>query len=268
MPSLSWMKEAAELLTEAANRPGIMSLAGLKAENDCRKDVALYFKMLKVKVMGLHLERWTDRYPRKDEKEVGRHVAEMQVGQVVRRNTDYLQTVLRSNYEEAWQVAYKQTKIHEADSPVTVGPASGRLSQDAADYAAEQAAKQVVGINQTTVDAIADTVANAIELQMSPADLSRDLQDLLTGWTKDRADMVARTEMSAAFGDAAVSRLSDDGIEYMQLILSPGACPICEDIADDGPVRVSDGFAGGYDSSPIHPNCRCATVGSRPPAGE
>lgn len=261
MPSLSWMKEAAELLTEAANRPGIMSLAGLKVENDCRKDVALYFKMLKAKIVPLHLERLTD-------KKTARHVAEMQVGQVVRRNTDYLQTVLRSNYEEAWQVAYKQTKIHEADSPLTVGPASGRLSQDAADYAAEQAAKQVVGINQTTVDAIADTVANAIELQMSPADLSRDLQDLLTGWTKDRADMVARTEMAAAFGDAAVSRLSDDGIEYMQLILSPGACPICEDIADDGPVRVSDGFAGGYDSSPIHPNCRCATVGSRPPQGE
>ena len=261
MPSLSWMKEAAELLTEAANRPGIMSLAGLKAENDCRKDVALYFKMLKAKIVPLHLERLTD-------KKTARHVAEMQVGQVVRRNTDYLQTVLRSNYEEAWQVAYKQTKIHEADSPLTVGPASGQLLSNAADYAAEQAAKQVVGINQTTVDAIADTVANAIELQMSPADLSRDLQDLLTGWTKDRADMVARTEMAAAFGDAAVSRLSDDGIEYMQLILSPGACPICEDIADDGPVRVSDGFAGGYDSSPIHPNCRCATVGSRPPAGE
>ena len=261
MPSLSWMKEAAELLTEAANRPGIMSLAGLKAENDCRKDVALYFKMLKAMIVPLHLERLTD-------KKTARHVAEMQVGQVVRRNTDYLQTVLRSNYEEAWQVAYKQTKIHEADSPLTVGPASGRLLSNAADYAAEQAAKQVVGINQTTVDAIADTVANAIELQMSPADLSRDLQDLLTGWTKDRADMVARTEMAAAFGDAAVSRLSDDGIEYMQLILSPGACPICEDIADDGPVRVSDGFAGGYDSSPIHPNCRCATVGSRPPAGE
>lgn len=261
MPSLSWMKEAAELLTEAANRPGIMSLAGLKVENDCRKDVALYFKMLKAKIVPLHLERLTD-------KKTARHVAEMQVGQVVRRNTDYLQTVLRSNYEEAWQVAYKQTKIHEADSPLTVGPASGRLLSNAADYAAEQAAKQVVGINQTTVDAIADTVANAIELQMSPADLSRDLQDLLTGWTKDRADMVARTEMAAAFGDAAVSRLSDDGIEYMQLILSPGACPICEDIADDGPVRVSDGFAGGYDSSPIHPNCRCATVGSRPPAGE
>ena len=169
--------------------------------------------------------------------------------------------------------ADKQQVYHEASGDDSeIGPASGLLSSDAEEYAAEQAAKQIVGINQTTVDKIADLVATAVGNQMTPSDLSRDLRDLLDGWTTDRAEMVARTEMADAFGAAALMKFDREGIDYMQLILSPDACPICESIAANGPVRVDDGFEDDdgetYDRSPIHVNCRCATVGARAPEGE
>lgn len=256
-------------LDEVAKRPGIMSLAGKQAEKACQKDVASYFRILGARVKQAHLEKLVAT------KSVGqaKHTAEMVVGQITRRSSKTLQDILKEHIHAALLAADKQQVYHEASGDDSeIGPASGLLSSDAEEYAAEQAAKQIVGINQTTVDKIADLVATAVGNQMTPSDLSRDLRDLLDGWTTDRAEMVARTEMADAFGAAALMKFDREDIDYMQLILSPDACPICESIAANGPVRVDDGFEDDdgetYDRSPIHVNCRCATVGARAPEGE
>jgi hypothetical protein len=255
-------------LLEVANKPGVMSLVGIQAEKRCRKHVASYFRILGARIKQAHLEKLTGL----NDKQQARHAAEMKVRQIARRSSDVLQRVLTVNIHEALLTADKQAVVKEADSSVEVGSKSGLLSADAEQYAAEQAAKQVVGINQTTVDAIADLVANAVGNQFTPAQLSTDLRDLLEGWTKDRADLVARTEMADAFGYAALEKLKREEIEYKQLILSPDACPSCEAIADNGPVPVDEPFVDDtgeeYDRSPIHPKCRCATVGARAPEGE
>jgi len=256
-------------LEEVAKRPGIMSLAGIQAEKECSKQVTEYFHILGARIKQAHLEKLTDH----TDKQLARHAAEMKVKQIARRAGDILQRVLKENIHAAVVVADKQQVYHEASGDdITIGPASGRLSADAEAYAAEQAAKQVVGINQTTVDVISDLVAEAVGNQMSPAELSRDIRDVLDGWTKTRADLIARTEMADAFGYAGLEKLKREEIEYKQLILSPDACPICESIADNDPVPVDEPFVDDdgeeYDRSPIHPNCRCATVGARAPEGD
>lgn len=265
------MRAAVNLLVEKINKPGVMSLAGQLSEKRCAKAMAAYFRLIGTEVKQAHLERLAVSAT---SKETGRAAAEHRVKQIVRRKTHLLNEVLEDQIERAFLLAAKQNHMHEADGDedLTVGDTSGQLSQDAADYAAKKAAQSVVGINATTVKLIADTVAQAVGLQMSPADLSRDLRDLLDGMTKWRADAIARTEMSDAFGEAAIQRLNRNEIEYKQLILSPGACPICESIADNGPVPIDEPFVDDdgeeYDRSPIHTNCRCATVGAHGPEDE
>lgn len=263
------IEEVVGQVIEAIKRPGVMSLAGVQAERRCSKLVTQYFKILGARVKMTHLEQLTAL----KNKQQARHYAEMKVRQIARRLSDTLQVILKENIHAAILVADKQQILHEAPSAdITVGPASGMLSADAEKYAIDQAAQQVVGINDTTVEAIADLVADAVGGQATPAELSRDLRDLLDDWTKNRADLVARTEMADAFGFAALERLKREEIEYKQLILSPDACEICQSIADNGPVPVDEPFVDDdgeeYERSPIHPRCRCATVGARAPLVE
>lgn len=256
------------VLTESSKKPGVMSLVGQRAEARCRKELKLYFKMLGARIKQAHLEKLLDLHS----KDAAKHAAEYKVGQIVRRSSETLKTILRVNHHEAILAADKQQVAQEADDSVEVGSASGLLSADAEDYAAEQAAKQITGINQTTVDAIAELVATAVGNQMTPADLSRDIRDLMGDWTKNRSDLIARTEMADAFGEAALRKLVREEIDFKQLIASPDACEVCLSIIDNGPVPVGEPFVDDdgeeYDRSPIHPLCRCATVGARAPEGE
>lgn len=266
MDPIKLLEECEQLLVEV-KKPGVMSLAGQQAEARCSRELKPYFRMLAARVRMAHLEKLVDL-----KKDVARQAAEMKVRQIVRRSSDSLHRVLKGNYHAALLAAFAQPVLHkQAGEDITVGPASGMLSTDAEAYASEQAAKQIVGINQTTVDMIADLVANAVGNQQTPAELSGDLLDLLTGWTKSRTDLIARTEMADAFGAAAMAQLDRADIDYKQLITSPDACPVCQSIEDDGPVPVDEPFVDDdgeeYDRSPIHPGCRCATVGARAPEG-
>lgn len=259
----------AERVLIETKKPGVMSLFGQRAETRCARELKPYFKMLAARVKQAHFEELV----KSNNKDLVRHSAEAKLRQIVRRSSDPLLTVLKRNYADALLAADKQQIFHEAPGDgVSVGPASGLLASDAEDYAAEHAAEQVTGINQTTVDAIADLVAAAVGNQMTPADLSSDIRDLLDGWTKTRTDTIARNEMADAFGEAALRKLKREEIAYKQLILSPDACPVCKSIADNGPVPVDEPFVDDdgeeYDRSPIHVKCRCATVGARAPEGE
>lgn len=264
---LQLMKVVCKVI-EAGKRPGVMSLAGMQAEVKCRKEVASYFKILGSKVAMAHLEKLANA----GSKEQARHSAEMKASQVVRRSSDLLTRILKGHLYDALLVADKQHVGQEAGSPVEVRYFSGLLSADAEEYAASHAAEQVTGINKFSVKAIADLVANAVGNQFTPAQLSLDIGDLFTDWTKSRANLIAVTEMADAFGEAALRKLQREEVAYKQLILSPLACPVCESIVEAGPVPVGEPFVDDngeeYDRSPIHAGCRCATTGARAPEDE
>lgn len=264
----SAIEKVVSQIVEASKKPGVMSLAGQQAEARCTRHLKVYFKLLGARIKLAHFENLVEL----TNKDAAKHAAEMKARQIVRRASDVLGRILKVNYHEALLVAYKQVVVSEADSPATVGPASGLLSSDAEAYAAEQAAKQIVGINQTTVDDISELVADAVSNQATPADLGRDIRDLVASMTKNRSDLIARTEMADAFGAAAMMKLERESISYKQLITSPDACPICQSIEDAGPVPTDEPFVDedgeAYDRSPIHPACRCATVGARAPLSE
>jgi murein L,D-transpeptidase YcbB/YkuD len=257
-------------LIERATKPGVMSLAGVAAEKQCANDLRIFFRKVAAQIRErlIVLHRTTDAA-------VARHTAELTLAGIMRRNQTHLQDILEQNISEAMLKADKQSVLHEAEKKPKITATSGTIdkvglsAQDAADYASKRAAETVKGINKTTIQRFADAVSTAIEDQLGVGGLSRLLRDASDDLTKARADMIAATEMADAFGEASLLKMDREGIEYKQLIASPDACEICLSIIDNGPIPVDDEFEDDdgetYDRSPIHPNCRCATVGARNP---
>jgi hypothetical protein len=246
-------------LLEVAGKPGVMSAAGVRAERAMAMALRTYFRSV-TRTLTSRLSRLGSE----SNAETARHAAELTATTVVRSYSHTLLQIISVNKLKAYRAAYKMEHMHEAASDKV-----GKSAKAAAQYAAESAAQQVTGINQTTVQRFADAVETAIEDQLGVGGLSRALRSISTDMTKFRADMIAATEIADAFGAAALDKLKDEEIEYKQLILSPDACVICESIEAAGPVPVDDSFVDDdgneYDRSPIHPNCRCATVGARAP---
>lgn len=248
-------------------KPGVMSLQGQAAEVRMTKAMGAYFRL----VGGALRTRLSKLGDMKDVT-LARHEAEVTAKQIVRRHQHLLGTVLSSHYADAMLRADKQAAFHEASSKATTTDKIGLSAKQAAEFARIEAAAQVAGIDETTIERYADAVAQAIEDQIGSAGLSRLLRDLTADMSKVRADIIARTEIADAFGKSALEKLNREEIEYKQLIPSPAACEICLSIVANGPVPTEEPFVDDdgeeYDHSPIHPNCRCATVGARGPQGE
>lgn len=259
--------ETIRALIERAGKPGVMSLAGRASERKMATALGRYFRVVGT-ILQVRLRRLGNST---ETKEIVRHTAEMIAMDVVRRQSHTLFAIVSSHVMEAMLKADKQSAFHEAkvDASKDVLGLSGK---EAADYAAEEAAKRVGGINEETVARYADAVAMAIEDKLGVAGLSKLLRGLTEDMSKARADIIARTEIGDAFGEAAMKKLIREEIEYKQLIPSPDACEICMSIVEAGPVPVNEPFVDDdddeYDRSPIHVSCRCATVGSRAPIGE
>jgi hypothetical protein len=263
------IERVADLLLEKATKPGVMSLAGIAAERKCARELGLYFRkvtaQLRGRLIGFHSM---------SNASVAKHSAQIAAASIVRRNTHQLQAILEKHIQAAVLTGYKQDVMHEAAKPKVTGDLStgdklGLSGEDAAAYAAESAAQSVTGINATTVEKFADAVSTAIEDQLGVQGLSSLLRDISDEMTVVRAETIAAFEIADAFGEAALRKLNDEGIGYKQLIPSPGACEICLSIIDNGPIPTDEPFVDDdgeeYDRSPIHVNCRCATVGARGP---
>ena len=65
---------------------------------------------------------------------------------------------------------------------------------------------------------------------------------------------LSRTESAIANGAAFDDRYADAGIKYIKFSIASAACPICK------PLKGIYKF-GEHPRQPIHPNCRCHTIG-------
>ena len=53
-----------------------------------------------------------------------------------------------------------------------------------------------------------------------------------------RSELIARTEVARAVNSAAIQCYRDYGVQHKHLLLSPGACDICKDAAEDGDIAL------------------------------
>ena len=69
-----------------------------------------------------------------------------------------------------------------------------------------------------------------------------------------RSMMIARTEVNRAMTQASIASYRASGLSEFNLLPSPGACPVCLDLAASNPHSLNDIAS----QPPVHPNCRCA----------
>jgi len=264
------MSRLSELI-ETMTRPALLGLAGKVIEKRARKELTSYFRALKPEIQALNLGQMAVAGT---SVEIGRHAAMMRVSRIVRMHQDVLKGILATNMTAAMLIADKTHPFAEALDPNEVPLDTVDTSQPtvtaelAAAWADQNAAQAVIGIDQTTIDKIADAVATGIEEELGVQGTADLISALLDTMSEDRAFMIARTEMNAAFSQAALDKLEGLGILWKQWILGPNPCEICEENADASPIPFGQMFPSGDEAPPAHPNCACAVTGSRPPATE
>lgn len=265
-PSL--MSQLADLI-ETMARPALLGLAGKTIEKRTRKELTSYFRALKLEILSLNPGNMLKMGMSGD---LARHAAVLRLSVAVRRHRDLLKEVLATNMTAAMLVADKTHPFAEATSAIgtdtaAIDVATSITSQLAAAWAAENAAEAVTGIDETTINLIADAVVKGIEDNLGVEGTARLIASVLDDMAAygGRAYMIARTELNSAFSQAALMKLEALGIQYKRWILGPNPCEICEDNADEGVIGVDEEFPSGDMAPPAHPNCACAVTGARPP---
>ena len=119
-------------------------------------------------------------------------------------------------------------------------------------------------MKKASYDLLGSKLADGFAIGASPTNLASMIEDALS--TPERSLMVALTEGSRAANAAAKDSYAALGVEQIQWVASD---PDDEECDIDGEVTDVDGeFSNGLtaDDIPVHPNCRCSTMGVPPEA--
>ena len=125
------------------------------------------------------------------------------------------------------------------------------------------------------VDDIAGTTAEiagrAVEAGLREGLSMADIADQISGVPEQRAEMIARTEVSRAMNGSNYEAWRAMGASHIEWFLAPGACSLCQGIEARGPKPIGEPFAlageivGGKKVGrtvlypPAHPNDRCSS---------
>lgn len=69
---------------------------------------------------------------------------------------------------------------------------------------------------------------------------------------QNNAKRIVRTESARLVNQANITTYRMTGVLKVKLVMQPGHCARCQDIADNGPYVI-----GTQPDAPLHPNCRC-----------
>lgn len=136
------------------------------------------------------------------------------------------------------------------------------INTQAAEWAAERAAELITELDDGTRTLIRGQIADAFSNGWSSSELSDALESAY-GFSEDRADLIAETEMRMAIGAGAIAGAREsDFVVGKQWLLSndEGVCDECESNADQGVIGLDEDFDSGDDTVPAHPRCRCVVV--------
>jgi len=161
----------------------------------------------------------------------------------------------------------------EAISLNAVASAAAQIGVDASDvlsqaneravkYAKERGGRLIrldgdVSIAETTRAGIADLIAMAEQDGWSNDRLSKELSESYL-FSRERADVIARTETAAADVEGNVSLYIEAGVEKLEWVTAEDdkVSDLC--LANDREIRaIGESFPSGATQPPQHPNCRC-----------
>lgn len=118
-------------------------------------------------------------------------------------------------------------------------------------------------IDSPTRDAVRAAVTNALAVGASSDELARAVLEC-GAFGKDRADIIARTEMAIADSKGAMISYRKSGVvqgKYWSTSEDDRVSEGCQEREEQGVIGIDDLFVpGGIDTTPGHPRCRCAVL--------
>lgn len=139
-------------------------------------------------------------------------------------------------------------------------PLFGGLNPAAVDYASKRGAELVTQVLGSTREGLRDLVTSAFEDGLSPVELADAIRE--SYWFgADRADMIARTELSMAHVQGSLEGWRDSGVVAGKSVLLSADHDVedeCDENADEGVIPIDEEFQDG--DPPFHPNCNCTLV--------
>lgn len=115
------------------------------------------------------------------------------------------------------------------------------------------------GITSQMANKMSRILSSGLANGEGPMNVARQMNKMISAITRDRANVLARTEMIHAHAEGQLDGMSDLGVSEAtaQVEFSTsgddGVCPECEDL--EGTVYT---VAEARGIIPVHPNCRCA----------
>lgn len=110
----------------------------------------------------------------------------------------------------------------------------------------------IKGMDDTTLGRMGTALAEGAERGDSVDAIARSLGDIVSD--PKRAYMIADTELARAVSAASQATYQINGVRQWTWLLSPGACPLCQDKEAAGPFDTGDPYP------PAHPHCRCSSA--------
>ena len=163
------------------------------------------------------------------------------------RSLGRLRSVLGRMYREAWTQGEK-----EAAEAVGVAYAGNDMGLSALLASLDI---RIRGISDTLVDRIGMAIEHAIEQPpVVPDALHAEIASIIDD--EARAVMIADTELTRAYGMAAMDAYRAMGVTMVAWLHQPGACARCMENAAASPIPIDQQWPGG--NLPVHPNERCA----------
>jgi hypothetical protein len=130
-------------------------------------------------------------------------------------------------------------------------------------YAKARAAELVSGVDDATRDDLKSIIADGLADNIGMDAIADNIRDAYA-FSEDRADLIARTEITMANQQGALQGMKmarGAGVKLKKIwVPDADACEECQGNEDDGPIDLDDQFSSGDDASPAHPNCECSVA--------
>ena len=119
-------------------------------------------------------------------------------------------------------------------------------------------------ITDSTRDMIRTAISDGLAANVGRDGIITSIE-ALTGFSSQRADMIAETEIARVNSQAALQTYRAAGdvgviVKKEWLIAAANVCDECRANADEGAIDLDQNFSSGDDTPPAHPGCRCSVA--------
>ena len=138
-----------------------------------------------------------------------------------------------------------------------------QINERSIDWAEENAADLVTGIEEATRDMLRMTITSGLQDNLSAEDIATNIEEAYA-FSDERAMLIATTEIASANSEGALAGYQEAEAEGISVkkswLILDDACDDCQENEAAGAIDLDEQFPSGDDAPPAHPNCRCVLV--------